>query len=101
LETPLDTHLAPSSHPRPQSFSLLVDTMLELTYSFDAPLEANRVSSEDTQAQLDEFRQMPWIKPDYKTAALDALRKVERYWRRYSPSDLHLQPGCVQANIFC
>jgi hypothetical protein len=67
--------------------------MPELTFSFDAPLEANRVSSEDTQAQLDEFRQMPWIKPDYKTAALDALRKVERYWRRYNPSDLHLQPG--------
>jgi len=53
--------------------------MPELTFSFDAPLEANRVSSEDTQAQLDEFRQMPWIKPDYKAATLDALRKVERY----------------------
>jgi hypothetical protein len=26
--------------------------MLELTFSFDAPLEVNRVSSEDTQAQL-------------------------------------------------
>ena len=56
--------------------------MLELTFSFDAPLEANRASSEDTQAQLDEFRQMPWIKPDYKAVTLDALRKVERYWRR-------------------
>jgi hypothetical protein len=33
--------------------------MLELTFSLDALLEANRVSSEDTQAQLDEFRQMP------------------------------------------
>jgi hypothetical protein len=65
--------------------------MPELTFSFDAPLEANRVSSEDTQAQLDEFRQMPWIKPDYKAATLDALRKVERYWRRYSPSALRLQ----------
>ena len=31
--------------------------MLELTFSFDAPLEANGVSSEDTQAQLDEFHQ--------------------------------------------
>jgi hypothetical protein len=30
--------------------------MPELTFSFDAPLEANRVSSEDTQAQVDEFR---------------------------------------------
>jgi hypothetical protein len=48
--SPLDTHLVPSSHPRPQSSSLLVDTMPELTFSFDAPLEANRVSSEDTQA---------------------------------------------------
>ena len=67
--------------------------MLELTFSFDAPLEANRVSSEDTQAQLDEFHQMPWIKPDYKAATLDALRKVERYWRRYSPSTLRLQSG--------
>ena len=33
--------------------------MLELTFSFDAPLEVNRVSSENTQAELDEFRQMP------------------------------------------
>ena len=49
------------------------------SFSFDAPLEANRVSSEGTQAQLDEFRQMPWIKPDYKAATLDALRKIERY----------------------
>ena len=56
--------------------------MPELTFSFDAPLEANHVSSEDTQAQLDEFRQMPWIKPDYKAATLDALRMVERYWRQ-------------------
>jgi len=51
------------------------------------------VSSEDTQAQLDEFRQMPWIKPDYKVATLDTLRKVERYWRPYSPSALRLQSG--------
>jgi hypothetical protein len=43
--------------------------MPELTFSFDAPLEANRVSSEDTQAQLNEFRQMPWIKPVYKAKA--------------------------------
>jgi hypothetical protein len=28
--------------------SLLIDIMLELTFSFDVPLEANRVSSEDT-----------------------------------------------------
>jgi hypothetical protein len=53
--------------------------MLKLIFSFDAPLGANRVPSEDTQAQLDEFRQMPWIKPDYKVVTLDALRKIERY----------------------
>jgi hypothetical protein len=53
--------------------------MPELTFSFDASLEANHISSEDTQAQLDEFRQMPWIKPDYKAATLDTLRKVKRY----------------------
>jgi hypothetical protein len=69
--------------------------MPELTFSFDAPLEANHVSSEDIQAQLDEFRQMPWIKPDYKAATLDALRKVERYWRRYSPSALRQMSGNV------
>jgi hypothetical protein len=57
--------------------------MLELTSSFDALLEANRISSKDTQAQLNEFRQMPWIEPVYKAATLDTLRKVERYWRRY------------------
>jgi len=56
--------------------------MLELTFGFDAPLEANRVSSEDTQAQLDEFRQILWIKPDYKAATLDALRKVESFSSR-------------------
>jgi hypothetical protein len=56
--------------------------MLELTFSLDAPLEANRVSREDTQTQLDEFRQMPWIKPDYKAVTLDAPRKVLRYWSR-------------------
>jgi hypothetical protein len=43
---PLDTHLTPSSHPRPQLSSLLVDAMLQLTFSFDAPLEINRVSSQ-------------------------------------------------------
>jgi hypothetical protein len=73
--------------------------MLELTFSFDAPLEANHVSSEDTQAQLDEFRQMLWIKPDYKAATLDALRMVERYWRRYSPSALRLQSGLRSGRI--
>jgi hypothetical protein len=65
--------------------------MLELIFSFDAPLETNRISSEDTQTRLGEFRQMPWIRPDYKAVILDALKKVERYWRRYSPSALRLQ----------
>jgi ribosome-binding factor A len=73
--------------------------MPELTFSFDTSLEANHVSSEDTQAQLDEFRQMPWIKPDYKAATLDALRKAERYWRRYSPSALRLQSGVYLGRI--
>jgi hypothetical protein len=45
--------------------------MPELTFGFDAPLEANRISSEDTQAQLDESRQMLWIKPDYKAVTLE------------------------------
>ena len=39
--------------------------MPELIFSFDAPLEANHISSEDTQAQLDEFRQMSWIKLEF------------------------------------
>src|SRR2546421_1719654 len=52
-----------------------------------------------TQAQLDEFRQMPWIKPDYKAATLDALSKVERYWRRYSLSALHHQSGVRSGRI--
>ena len=73
--------------------------MLELTFSFDGPLEANRISSEDTQARLSGFRRMPWIKPDYKTATLDALRKVEGYWRRYSPSALRLQSGVRSGRI--
>jgi hypothetical protein len=42
-------------------------------------LEANHVSSEDTQVQLDKFRQMLWTKPDYKAATLDALREIEIY----------------------
>jgi hypothetical protein len=71
--------------------------MPELTFSFDAPLEANHVSSEDTQAQLDEFRQMPWIKPDYKAATLDALRKVERSGVGTVPLLRAFSQGCVQA----
>jgi hypothetical protein len=43
------------------------------------------------QALLDEFRRMPWMGPDYKESTFDALREVERYWRRYSAPALRLQ----------
>jgi hypothetical protein len=41
--------------------SLLIDIMPELpkpTFNFEAPLEAQHMSSEHTQARLDEFRQI-------------------------------------------
>lgn len=60
--------------------------MRDLAFNFDAPPEAQHVSSELTQAKLDEFRQMPWIEPDLKQTTLEGLQVVERYWRRYSPS---------------
>jgi len=31
------------------------------------------------QAKLEEFRQMPWIEPNYKETTLDGLKVVERY----------------------
>jgi hypothetical protein len=62
--------------------------MPELTFSIEPPLEADHVSSEDTQAKLEEFHQMPWIEPNYKQATLEAIQGVERYWRRYSPPAL-------------
>jgi hypothetical protein len=60
--------------------------MRDLAFNFDPPPEAQHVSSELTQAKLDEFRQMPWIEPDLKQTTLEGLQVVERYWRRYSPS---------------
>jgi hypothetical protein len=59
--------------------------MPEVTFSFDAPLEANRVSNEDTRAQLDDGSS-----PTTRRQTLDALRKAERYWGAFSQ-------GCVQA----
>jgi hypothetical protein len=42
---------------------------------------------------------MPWIAPVYKVAILDALKGVERYWRRYSPSALRLRLGMRSGRI--
>jgi len=55
--------------------------MPEIAFNFDAPSEAKHVSGEDTQAQLDKFRQMPWIEPDYKASTLDGFPGFERYSR--------------------
>ena len=44
--------------------------MRDLAFNFDPPAEAQHVSSELTQAKLDEFRQMPWIEPDLKQTTL-------------------------------
>ena len=54
---------------------------------------------EETRVGALEFRQTPWIKPDYKTVTLDALGKIERYWRQYSPSALRLQSGVRSGRI--
>lgn len=47
--------------------------MLGLAFTFDPAVDANPISSEHTQTQLDEFRQMPWMEPDYKQMTLDLL----------------------------
>ena len=74
--------------------------MVELAFHFDAPVDAEHVSSEHTQAKLDEFLQMPWIEPNYQEATLIGLDGVERYWHRYSPSALRLQSGSPPAHSF-
>jgi hypothetical protein len=45
-------------------------------------------SSKQTQAKLDEFRQMPQIQPDYEKATLEGLQVVERYWHWHIPVKL-------------
>jgi hypothetical protein len=57
--------------------------MFELSLTFDAPSDPTSVLGEQTQAMLDEFRQMPWLEPDWEEATRIALQVVERYWRRY------------------
>jgi hypothetical protein len=63
----------------------IVVEIIEISLKFDAPLDAKHVSSEQTLAKLDEFRQMPWIEPNYEETTLEGLKVVERYWHRYSP----------------
>ena len=57
--------------------------MVELSLTFDAPPDAPSVSGEQTQARLDELRQMPWLQPDWEEATRIAVQVVERYWHKY------------------
>jgi hypothetical protein len=78
----LDIRFVYSSHHQLRPSSALADMTLEVAFNFDPPPQANPVASEDTQAQLDEFRQMPWLEPNYEEGTVELLRVVERYWRR-------------------
>ena len=71
--------------------SILADMAPEVMFDFAPPVNATLVSSEETQARLDEIRHMPWIEPNYTATTVNNLQVVERYWRRYvhitSPAD--------------
>jgi len=56
--------------------------MVELS-TFDSPPLATAVSGEQTLPRLDEFRQLPWLEPDWEEATRIALRVIERYWHKY------------------
>jgi len=62
---------------------LLVCTMAKLSLTFPPPAGAESVPGDQTQARLEEFRQMPWREPDWEDATLTALQGVERYWHSY------------------
>ena len=38
--------------------------MAKLSLTFPRPANATSVTGEETQARLDELRQMPWLEPD-------------------------------------
>ena len=54
--------------------------MTELSLTFPRPTDATTVTGEETQARLEEFRQTPWLEPDWEDATRTALQVVERYW---------------------
>ena len=54
--------------------------MAKLSLTFPPPADDTPVTGEQTQARLEEFRQMPWLEPDWEDATRDAVQVVERYW---------------------
>jgi hypothetical protein len=56
--------------------------MFEVSLTFDAPPDPTSISGEQTQARLDEFRQI-WLEPDWEDTTRTALQVIERYWHRY------------------
>jgi hypothetical protein len=74
----LSTHLSTFLSLSP-SFSKMVKASL----SFPPPADAASVTGEQTQARLEEFRQLPWLEPDWEDATRNALQVVERYWHSY------------------
>jgi hypothetical protein len=54
----------------------------QFSLTFDAPPNGAAVSYEQTQARLEEFRQMPWLEPEWEKATRNVLQVVERYWHR-------------------
>jgi hypothetical protein len=57
--------------------------MVKASLSFPPPADATSVTGEQTQARLEEFRQMPWLEPDWEDSTRTALQVVERYWHSY------------------
>jgi hypothetical protein len=54
----------------------------QLSLTFDAPPDGAAVSCEQTQVRLEEFRQMPWLEPEWGEATQNVLQVVERFWHR-------------------
>ena len=57
--------------------------MIKPYLQVDPPVDAQRVSSEQTLAKLDEFCQMLWLPSGYEEGTLKGVRTVESYWHRY------------------
>jgi hypothetical protein len=45
-------------------------------------VETQPLSQEEALARQDEIRQLGWFAPNWEDAIIDAVRVVERYWRK-------------------
>ena len=88
IERSLDGYVYYPFRPRPSLYlsiflslpsRLLVYTMAKLSLTFPPPADTKSVPGEQTQARVEEFRQIPWLEPDWENATRTALQVVERY----------------------